>query len=176
MGFCPLSKQFSHSGSIPSCVAPASLRGRQIGGRKNDDGPILKKSLDGERIRKDGLAALRCQLHELPRHRRIAARASGPLLVHPLDMPEKLSDKAFNEAVHLGTPQTHWDYGPMKPIETLSQVRNGIDSGLSQKQAESPEIPPICSPQLRSKTAQALRTRRTLHRGSPIRVPSGHSG
>ncbi|WP_319533251.1 cytochrome c [uncultured Cohaesibacter sp.] len=97
--------------------------GGQIGGRDDDDGPILKKGLDGEQIRKDGLALYNANCMNC---HGIEGRGTsfGPPLVHALYMPEKLSDKAFVEAVHLGTPQKHWEYGPMKPIETLSQVES----------------------------------------------------
>lgn len=93
---------------------------RQIG-KRNDDGPILKKGLDGDQIRREGLALYNANCmncHGI----RGRGTSFGPPLVHALYMPDKLSDRAFVEAVHLGTPQTHWQFGPMKPLTALSQV------------------------------------------------------
>ncbi len=95
------------------------------GGMMHDnasDDPILKRGLDGEQIRRDGLKSYneKClQCHG------VEGRGSsfGPALVHPRYSAENLSDQAFAQAVIYGAPQLHWDYGAMDPVKGLSQVQ-----------------------------------------------------
>jgi mono/diheme cytochrome c family protein len=47
--------------------------------------------------------------------------ASGPPLVHEVYEPGHHSDEAFQVAVAQGTPQHHWDYGPMPAIGGLDR-------------------------------------------------------
>ena len=47
---------------------------------------------------------------------------SGPPHLHPVYEPGHHGDVAFQRAVQLGAPQHHWDFGPMPPVEGLSDA------------------------------------------------------
>jgi mono/diheme cytochrome c family protein len=47
--------------------------------------------------------------------------SSGPPLVHEVYEPGHHSDESFQIAVAQGTPQHHWDYGPMPPVGGLDR-------------------------------------------------------
>ncbi|SNY90367.1 Cytochrome c [Cohaesibacter sp. ES.047] len=94
----------------------------QIGGH-NADGPILKQGLDGDQIRRTGLSLYNANCMSC---HGIEGRGTSfaPPLVHPLYMPDKLSDRAFVKAIFQGVEQTNWKYGPMKPVKALNQVES----------------------------------------------------
>jgi cytochrome c len=47
--------------------------------------------------------------------------SSGPPLVHEIYEPGHHSDDAFQVAVAQGSPQHHWDFGPMAAVGGLDQ-------------------------------------------------------
>lgn len=44
--------------------------------------------------------------------------SSGPPLLHPLYMPEQMSETEFVAATRRGVQPTHWEFGPM-PIQAV---------------------------------------------------------
>jgi len=45
----------------------------------------------------------------------------GPPLLHGYYNPSHHSDVAFFRAIEMGTPQHHWDFGDMKPVEGVDK-------------------------------------------------------
>ena len=88
---------------------------------RGDDDPVLKPGLDGENIRRAGHRLYNAQC--LNCHGVNGRGTSfGPPLVHALYERSKLSNQAFLQAIYYGTPQKHWSYGPMDPLDGISQV------------------------------------------------------
>ncbi|WP_114008077.1 c-type cytochrome [Cohaesibacter intestini] len=88
--------------------------------READDS-VLKSGLNSEEIRRAGHRLYNAQC--LNCHGVNGRGTSfGPPLVHGLYERSKLPDRAFLQAIFYGTPQKHWSYGPMEPLEGISQV------------------------------------------------------
>ncbi len=81
----------------------------------------LIATLDGEQIRKEGLKLYNANC--LSCHG-VSGRSTsfGPALVNRIYFKGNLSDRAFIQAVTYGAPQRNWDYGPMDPVEGLTQT------------------------------------------------------
>lgn len=47
--------------------------------------------------------------------------ATGPSLLSEVYVPSHHSDGSFQVAVAAGSPQHHWDFGPMPPVDGLSE-------------------------------------------------------
>jgi mono/diheme cytochrome c family protein len=47
---------------------------------------------------------------------------NGPPLVHEIYEPGHHPDELFQRAVAEGTPQHHWEFGPMPPVPGLSEA------------------------------------------------------
>jgi len=45
----------------------------------------------------------------------------GPPLLHGYYRPSHHSDVAFYRAIQYGSPQHHWDFGDMKPVESVDE-------------------------------------------------------
>lgn len=45
----------------------------------------------------------------------------GPPLMHGYYKPSHHSDAAFYRAIQAGSPQHHWNFGDMKPVEGVNQ-------------------------------------------------------
>ena len=50
----------------------------------------------------------------------LTGTGTGPSLLSEVYEPSHHSDFAFVQAVNLGSPAHHWNFGPMPPIEGLS--------------------------------------------------------
>ena len=87
---------------------------------KNDDDKLIA-TLDSAQIRKEGLKLYNANC--LSCHG-VGGRSTsfGPALINRIYYKGNLSDRAFIQAVNFGAPQRNWDYGPMDPIEGLTQT------------------------------------------------------
>ena len=96
--------------------------GGKIGG---GDDSVLKRGLDSEQIRRDGMKlyvanCLNCH--------GVNGRGTsfGPPLVHQHYAASSLPDQAFAQAVLYGAPERLWSFGAMKPVEGVSQVQTAL--------------------------------------------------
>ena len=87
---------------------------------KNNDDKLIA-TLDSAQIRKEGLKLYNANC--LSCHG-VGGRSTsfGPALINRIYYKGNLSDRAFIQAVNFGAPQRNWDYGPMDPIEGLTQT------------------------------------------------------
>ncbi|WP_319412159.1 cytochrome c [uncultured Cohaesibacter sp.] len=81
----------------------------------------LIATLDSAQIRKEGLKLYNANC--LSCHG-VGGRSTsfGPALVNQIYYKGNLSDRAFSQAVIYGAPQRNWDYGPMDPVDGLTQT------------------------------------------------------
>ena len=103
-------------GRFASAIAAATLlsgcgdRARPV---QYDPGPVPAEHAAGERMFNAGCA--RC-------HGPLAAGTDlGPPLVHVYYVPNHHADAAFRRAVEFGVQAHHWGYGPMPPVEGLTE-------------------------------------------------------
>nr|WP_319514880.1 cytochrome c [uncultured Cohaesibacter sp.] len=87
--------------------------------KQSDDKLIA--TLDSAQIRKEGLKLYNANC--LSCHG-VGGRSTsfGPALINRIYSKGNLSDRAFIQAVNYGAPQRNWDYGPMDPVEGLTQT------------------------------------------------------
>nr|WP_319391242.1 cytochrome c [uncultured Cohaesibacter sp.] len=78
-------------------------------------------TLDSTQIRKEGLKLYNANC--LSCHG-VGGRSTsfGPALINRIYFRGNLSDRAFIQAVTYGAPERNWDYGPMDPVEGLTQT------------------------------------------------------
>lgn len=107
--------------------------------RSDDDG-FLKRGLDGEELRRAGHKLYNAQC--LNCHGVNGRGTSfGPPLIHALYERGNLSDRAFLQAIFYGTPQKHWSYGAMQPLDGLSQVEAAQILAYIRDRQEAPKNP-----------------------------------
>lgn len=77
-----------------------------------DPGPVPAELAAGERT--FNAACARCH------GQHGVGTKDGPPLVHVYYEPNHHSDEAFRRAVRFGVQPHHWNFGPMQPVEGLS--------------------------------------------------------
>jgi len=98
------------AGAIAALVACGGERAPRV---ERDPGPVPAEHAAAERLFDARCAAC---------HGRFAAGTDvGPPLVHEYYEPSHHADIAFQRAVAFGVVAHHWSYGPMPPVEGLSE-------------------------------------------------------
>jgi mono/diheme cytochrome c family protein len=102
-----------------SLVSAAGLVAVVLAGCGDDNDEVAAPSTEeGDPVRGQELFQRNCASC----HGQMAdGTSAGPPLVHEVYEPGHHSDEAFQIAVAQGTPEHHWDYGPMPPVGGLDR-------------------------------------------------------